>query len=103
MKEIHALSIKKALTPEQWKQQQEPEKSNTAAQNVVVSSQDIQKVSFPPPKQNVLWHGIMNMSWAYWDSGLSTSTKILFTIILLGFCLRICDVMCIKNCMAEVA
>ncbi|KAF3960980.1 hypothetical protein ACB098_02G208300 [Castanea mollissima] len=31
MKEIHALSIKKALTPEQWKQQQEPEKSNTAA------------------------------------------------------------------------
>jgi hypothetical protein len=26
MKEIHALSIKKALTPEQWKQQQEPEK-----------------------------------------------------------------------------
>lgn len=25
MKEIHALSIKKALTPEQWKQQQESE------------------------------------------------------------------------------
>lgn len=30
MKEIHALSIKKAVTPEQWKQQQqqETEKSN---------------------------------------------------------------------------
>ncbi|XP_057960224.1 protein BOLA2 isoform X2 [Malania oleifera] len=31
MKEIHALSIKKALTPGQWKQQQEPEKSHPAA------------------------------------------------------------------------
>ncbi|KAJ0039907.1 protein BOLA2 [Pistacia vera] len=31
MKQIHALSIKKALTPEQWKQQQEAEKSNSAA------------------------------------------------------------------------
>ncbi|XP_050381179.1 protein BOLA2 [Argentina anserina] len=30
MKEIHALSIKKALTPEQWKQQQEAEKSKPA-------------------------------------------------------------------------
>ncbi|KAI4365505.1 hypothetical protein MLD38_021485 [Melastoma candidum] len=27
MKEIHALSIKKAWTPDQWKQQQEAEKS----------------------------------------------------------------------------
>lgn len=27
MKEIHALSITKALTPEQWKQQQESAKS----------------------------------------------------------------------------
>ncbi|GAB4847710.1 BolA-like protein 2 [Ancistrocladus abbreviatus] len=27
MKEIHAVSIKKALTPEQWKQQQDSEKS----------------------------------------------------------------------------
>ncbi|KAM5577643.1 protein BOLA2 [Rosa sericea] len=31
MKEIHALSIKKALTTEQWKQQQEAEKSKPAA------------------------------------------------------------------------
>lgn len=31
MKEIHALSIKKALTPEQWKQQLEAEKSKPAA------------------------------------------------------------------------
>ncbi|GMI99377.1 homolog of E.coli BolA 2, BolA3 [Hibiscus trionum] len=31
MKEIHALSIKKALTPEQWKQQQEAEKSKSDA------------------------------------------------------------------------
>ncbi|PON83541.1 BolA-like [Trema orientale] len=31
MKDIHALSIKKALTPEQWKQQQESENSKTAA------------------------------------------------------------------------
>ncbi|KAL0535830.1 hypothetical protein IC582_024755 [Cucumis melo] len=32
MKEIHALSIKKALTPQQWKQQQEEsEKSKSAA------------------------------------------------------------------------
>ncbi|CAN4114177.1 unnamed protein product [Withania somnifera] len=31
MKEIHALSITKALTPEQWKQQQESEKSQAAA------------------------------------------------------------------------
>ncbi|CAK9133557.1 unnamed protein product [Ilex paraguariensis] len=31
MKQIHALSITKALTPEQWKQQQEPEKSQAAA------------------------------------------------------------------------
>ncbi|GFY82897.1 BolA-like family protein [Actinidia rufa] len=31
MKEIHALSIKKALTPDQWKQQQESEKSQSAA------------------------------------------------------------------------
>ncbi|KAG9151724.1 hypothetical protein Leryth_002010 [Lithospermum erythrorhizon] len=30
MKEIHALSIPKALTPEQWKQQQESEKSQAA-------------------------------------------------------------------------
>jgi len=27
MKEIHALSIKKALTPEQWKQQQDSQAS----------------------------------------------------------------------------
>ncbi|XP_019462719.1 PREDICTED: protein BOLA2-like [Lupinus angustifolius] len=31
MKEIHALSIKKAVTPEQWKQQQESNLSNSAA------------------------------------------------------------------------
>ncbi|KAJ9703980.1 hypothetical protein PVL29_005317 [Vitis rotundifolia] len=31
MKQIHALSIKKALTPEQWKQQQEAENSQPAA------------------------------------------------------------------------
>ncbi|KAF4357216.1 hypothetical protein F8388_017428 [Cannabis sativa] len=31
MKDIHAFSIKKALTPEQWKQQQESENSKTAA------------------------------------------------------------------------
>lgn len=31
MKEIHALSIKKALTPDQWKQQQEAEKPKPAA------------------------------------------------------------------------
>ncbi|KAG2711604.1 hypothetical protein I3843_04G077700 [Carya illinoinensis] len=31
MKEIHALSIKKALTPEQWNQQQQPEKSHPAS------------------------------------------------------------------------
>ncbi|PSS35069.1 hypothetical protein CEY00_Acc02265 [Actinidia chinensis var. chinensis] len=31
MKEIHALSIKKTLTPDQWKQQQESEKSQSAA------------------------------------------------------------------------
>ncbi|KAL2342948.1 hypothetical protein Fmac_004233 [Flemingia macrophylla] len=31
MKEIHALSIKKTLTPEQWKQQQEFNQSNSAA------------------------------------------------------------------------
>ncbi|XP_020422665.1 protein BOLA2 isoform X2 [Prunus persica] len=31
MKQIHALSIKKALTPEQWKQQQESEKPEPAA------------------------------------------------------------------------
>ncbi|KAJ8551632.1 hypothetical protein K7X08_021647 [Anisodus acutangulus] len=31
MKEIHALSITKAVTPEQWKQQQESEKSQAAA------------------------------------------------------------------------
>ncbi|KAK9949963.1 hypothetical protein M0R45_005470 [Rubus argutus] len=31
MKEIHALSIKKALTPEQWKKQQEAEKPKPAA------------------------------------------------------------------------
>ncbi|EEF40175.1 protein BOLA2 [Ricinus communis] len=31
MKQIHALSIKKAVTPEQWKQQQESEKSTSAA------------------------------------------------------------------------
>ncbi|GLU20377.1 hypothetical protein SLE2022_365800 [Rubroshorea leprosula] len=31
MKQIHALSIKKALTPEQWKQQQETEKSKSDA------------------------------------------------------------------------
>ncbi|KAM1052470.1 hypothetical protein ACFX13_000054 [Malus domestica] len=30
MKEIHALSIKKALTPEQWKQQQESQVSKPA-------------------------------------------------------------------------
>ncbi|GFY84833.1 BolA-like family protein [Actinidia rufa] len=33
MKEIHALSIKKALTPDQWKQQQESEKSQSTAQD----------------------------------------------------------------------
>ena len=27
MKQIHALSVKKAVTPEQWKQQQEAQKS----------------------------------------------------------------------------
>ncbi|XP_029127325.1 protein BOLA2 isoform X1 [Cajanus cajan] len=31
MKEIHALSIKKTLTPDQWKQQQESNQSNSAA------------------------------------------------------------------------
>ncbi|XP_070030798.1 protein BOLA2 isoform X1 [Nicotiana sylvestris] len=31
MKEIHALSITKAATPEQWKQQQESEKSQATA------------------------------------------------------------------------
>ncbi|XAR62323.1 hypothetical protein NMG60_11017046 [Bertholletia excelsa] len=31
MKEIHALSIKKAITPQQWKQQQDSEKSQSAA------------------------------------------------------------------------
>ncbi|TXG60553.1 hypothetical protein EZV62_015126 [Acer yangbiense] len=31
MKEIHALSIRKAITPGQWKQQEEAEKSNAAA------------------------------------------------------------------------
>ncbi|KAG8497243.1 hypothetical protein CXB51_008497 [Gossypium anomalum] len=31
MKQIHALSIKKALTPELWKQQQEAEKSKPDA------------------------------------------------------------------------
>ena len=31
LKEIHALSIKKALTPEQWKQQQESENPKPAA------------------------------------------------------------------------
>ncbi|KAK4264802.1 hypothetical protein QN277_025932 [Acacia crassicarpa] len=31
MKEIHALSIKKAVTPEQWKQQQESTKPDAAA------------------------------------------------------------------------
>ncbi|XP_041009072.1 protein BOLA2 [Juglans microcarpa x Juglans regia] len=31
MKEIHALSIKKALTPEQWNQQQQTEKSHPAS------------------------------------------------------------------------
>ena len=31
MKEIHALSIKKALTPEQWKQSQESENPKPAA------------------------------------------------------------------------
>lgn len=31
MKQIHALSIKKAVTPEQWKQQQESNQSNPAA------------------------------------------------------------------------
>ncbi|OAY36035.1 protein BOLA2 [Manihot esculenta] len=31
MKEIHALSIKKAVTPGQWKQQLESEKSTSAA------------------------------------------------------------------------
>ncbi|KAI9165344.1 hypothetical protein LWI28_012256 [Acer negundo] len=31
MKEIHALSIHKAITPEQWKQQEEAEKSNANA------------------------------------------------------------------------
>nr|CAN60268.1 hypothetical protein VITISV_029393 [Vitis vinifera] len=31
LKQIHALSIKKALTPEQWKQQQEAENSQPAA------------------------------------------------------------------------
>ncbi|XP_022158776.1 protein BOLA2 [Momordica charantia] len=29
MKQIHALSIKKALTPEQWKQQKESEKEKS--------------------------------------------------------------------------
>ncbi|KAJ6751252.1 hypothetical protein OIU85_001748 [Salix viminalis] len=31
MKEIHALSIKKAVTPAQWKQQQETQQSTSAA------------------------------------------------------------------------
>lgn len=31
MKEIHALSITKVLTPEQWKQQQEAAKSESAS------------------------------------------------------------------------
>ncbi|KAF9666048.1 hypothetical protein SADUNF_Sadunf16G0188300 [Salix dunnii] len=31
MKEIHALSIKKAVTPAQWKQQQETQQSTLAA------------------------------------------------------------------------
>ncbi|GKU95139.1 hypothetical protein SLEP1_g8537 [Rubroshorea leprosula] len=31
MKQIHALSIKKALTSEQWEQQQESEKSKSDA------------------------------------------------------------------------
>ncbi|XP_018860422.1 protein BOLA2 [Juglans regia] len=31
MKEIHALSIKKALTPEQWNQQQQTEKSHPSS------------------------------------------------------------------------
>ena len=31
MKEIHALSIKKAVTPEQWKQQQESQNSKATA------------------------------------------------------------------------
>ncbi|XP_022750977.1 protein BOLA2-like [Durio zibethinus] len=31
MRQIHALSIKKALTPEQWKQQEESEKSKSHA------------------------------------------------------------------------
>ncbi|KAJ4843616.1 BolA-like protein 2 [Turnera subulata] len=31
MKEIHALSIKKAATPDQWRQQQESEKSASNA------------------------------------------------------------------------
>ncbi|XP_028798105.1 protein BOLA2 [Neltuma alba] len=31
MKEIHALSIKKAVTPEQWKQQQESTKSDATS------------------------------------------------------------------------
>lgn len=31
MKEIHALSITKALAPEQWKQQQESEKAKATA------------------------------------------------------------------------
>ncbi|KAI4345128.1 hypothetical protein L6164_012285 [Bauhinia variegata] len=31
MKQIHALSVKKAVTPEQWKQQQDSNKSNPAA------------------------------------------------------------------------
>lgn len=31
MKEIHALSIKKSVTPEQWKQQQESTKSDAAS------------------------------------------------------------------------
>jgi acid stress-induced BolA-like protein IbaG/YrbA len=31
MKEIHALSVKKAVTPEQWKKQQESNQSNPSA------------------------------------------------------------------------
>ncbi|KAK7318485.1 hypothetical protein RJT34_03187 [Clitoria ternatea] len=31
MKQIHALSVKKALTPEQWKQHQESNQSNSTA------------------------------------------------------------------------
>ncbi|XP_050204671.1 protein BOLA2 [Mercurialis annua] len=31
MKQIHALSIKKAVTPQQWEQQQQAEKSSSAA------------------------------------------------------------------------